>query len=259
MKFQIAIAAEGMGEGVNRAEAFLEGEGTLHRGDHHLAACGVIVTISNSAGQGDDGALQTVNGDGGGDGIIHGRGEAFDAMADRVHSGGSGEQGRQAIGEFGVADRAFRDEMGREEAELAAVPEADDSAAADFTASACRGGDGDGGRGGGGDPAHAAIHEHEGFERALMGGHDGDGFGEIHGGAAANRDQSVAMMGAIEREGGFRRFFRRVRGRAVKDGKGIALRQMGEDAREQTCSSHTRIGDDEGLCNASGLHIVGKM
>ena len=92
-----------------------------------------------------------------------------------------------------------------------------------------------------------------------MGGHDGDGFGEIHGGAAANCDQSVAMMGAIEREGGFRRFFRRVRGRAVKDGKGIALRQMGEDAREQTCSSHTRIGDDEGLCNASGLHIVGKM
>jgi hypothetical protein len=149
-------AAQGVGEGVDRTQALLEGQAALQGRHHHLLAGIAVAAIPDRALDGADRTGEAIKGDRLGRRVVARREIGLHAMGDRIHAGGGGEPGRQAEGQLRVADGGLRDQMRADEAELAAVGQRDQRGAANFAAGpgSCR--DRDHRRGGGRDLGDAA-------------------------------------------------------------------------------------------------------
>ena len=102
-------------------------------------------------------------------------------------------RGGQAERQLGIADRALRDQMRADEAELAAVGERQQRRAADLRAGAGGGRHRDDRRDRGADPREPAIDRRIVLERAGVGGEQRHALGEVDRRAAADRDDPVAF------------------------------------------------------------------
>ena len=143
VELEVLQAAEGVAEGVDGAEALLEGEAAFERAHHHLGAGGEVAAVGEGALEAAPDAAGAVERDRFGGRVVAGGEEGLDAVRERVEAGGGGEAGRQAEGELGIADRALRDQVRADEAELAGVGEGEERGAADLGAGAGGGRDGD--------------------------------------------------------------------------------------------------------------------
>ena len=168
----------------------------------------------------------------------------LDAMGERVHAGRCRQHRRQAHGEVRVADRALRNEMRRDEAELSPVPERDQRRAADLAAGAGRRRNGDDRRHGLGDLRRCRRELRRSSQAAPVGRPQGDRLGEIDRRAAADGDEAVAFARLVDGDRGFRRFLGRVRRNVVEHRRAAQRRRRLLQPLDQADGDHAGIGDD---------------
>ena len=119
-------------------------------------------------------------------------------MRDRIHAGGGGQFCGQAQRQFGVANRAFGNDVRRMKPQLATIRDDDDGAPSNFAAGAA------GGRNGyqrccsRGDARGAAFNCGVAGQCADVGCRNGYTFGAINCRAAANRNLTIAASGLIQ-------------------------------------------------------------
>ena len=138
---------------------------------------------------------------------MRGEHKRFDAMAERIETGGRGEPRRQAQRQFRIGDGALGDEVRRDEAELPAIIERQQRGAADLGAGSGGGRNGDQRRDLAGDAIEPAIDHGVLLKRHRVRREQRHALGEIDGRAAAKRHQAVAALGLVHGErrkhGGF--------------------------------------------------------
>ena len=116
-------------EAVHAAQAFLKCHGALHACAHQLAPRICVIAIARGAFNMCPTASQAIKGYAVGwwvEGCSH---KSFHAMGDGVHAGRGRQHGRQAIGQFRVADRSLGHQVPAVKAQLAMVVDNDDGAA----------------------------------------------------------------------------------------------------------------------------------
>src|SRR5690606_33563471 len=139
------------------AETLLEGQATL-KGTHHDVAAGLeIRAISIGLGQRLPQAFEAVHGNRFSRGIVARRQVGLDAVGKRIETSGCSKKGWQAERQLGITDRAARNEVLADEAELATIFQGDERRPPDFRPSAGRRGDGDQRSYRAGDARNAAV------------------------------------------------------------------------------------------------------
>ena len=168
-------------------------------------------------------------------------------MSDGVHAGRSRQPRRQTQRQFGIADRAFRDQVRGNEFELPAILQRDQGCPADLASRSGRRRDGDHRRYGGGDPGNASENGGILFKRPLVGRQQGNPLGQVDRRSAAHRDQAVTAMFPIHGQRGFNGFLGRVRGRPRENGQVGAGTGGSSDFGNEFCLRYPFVGDNQGL------------
>ena len=252
-------AARCVGEGVHTAKALHKGEGAFIAGHHHMPAGVRVGAVLNSF-------LQPAITERAVDAVIANtfrrridcRGQnGLDTVRHGIHAGRSRQAGGQAECQVRIADGGGRDQVRRDDGFLAAILQRGDQADGDFRPGAGRRRNGDQWRDLL-DLLGAARDGRIGLQRLRMADQQADGFGMVHGRAAADRDQAVCAASLV----GFGSFlglgFKRVRNRVGED-TGWCHAERVFHFRQDADGLDARVRDDKGARHAQILHDIRQL
>ena len=258
----IVDRADRMGKRVNPAEPFLEG-GSAHRGRrHHVPSRLDVGPVCDDTRQIFLDQAHAFDRDAFRHRMIARRAIGFEAMRESVHASACGQIGRQADGQFRIANRDRRHHPGVKDHLLGMRSRmGDDARAADFGAGSRGGRDRDDRRDARGVGARPPVPDVlEVPHRPGLSDHERDDLTDVERGPAAEGDDPVMSAGAIGGDAGFDIAVHRVGLHVAEDGGGSpGAFQIGQHLRQHRHVADAGIGDEQRLGDAGALEGVGQF
>lgn len=251
-------SAQTVAHAVNTAQAFLECHRSLHAGTHELATCFGILPIAGRTLDMRPASAQTIQCNSVSGWVEHGGHKRFHAMRYGIHASGSSQHRREPIRELRVANGSLGHQIPGVKTQFALVINDDDGASCHLAASAAGGGHGNDGGNRLGDLGRTSFNRGVGFQRARVGGCDGDPFGAVNGAATTDSNQAVAVALQIKLRSSTNCSFRGIAGSGIKHRNG-EIAQGIQRFLQYTRSFDTSVGYHHGAGYAYTLTLLGQQ